>query len=296
MVILIAKKDFLEYLRDGRLYWAGGITALLLLAALAVGIQRQAEVNAARVVAQELSYQDWLQQDDKNPHDSAHQGLHVLKSEPSLSLIDPGIGPYVGAAIWLQSHVQGEVRFRPAQDATGLQRFGELSAAWILQILGPLFVIVLGFDALAGEREKGTLRQTLSMGVGRLPLMSGKILALGGCLGLLALPALVVATIAVVANAEGAALADSLLRLLLLVSGYAVYLGIYISLVLAVSALVPSSRLALVILLGIWIVTTMMMPRAASDLSRLWHEAPTRFDFVEELTSELGIAQQRAWR
>ena len=37
MILLIALKDLRERLRDGRLYWAGGIVAVLLLTALAVG-------------------------------------------------------------------------------------------------------------------------------------------------------------------------------------------------------------------------------------------------------------------
>ena len=43
MILLIAFKDLRERLRDGRLYWAGGIVAVLLLTALAVGYLHQQE-------------------------------------------------------------------------------------------------------------------------------------------------------------------------------------------------------------------------------------------------------------
>jgi ABC-2 type transport system permease protein len=171
MISVIARREFTEFVRDGRLFWAGGIMLLLVVTALGVGWQRQNHLHAERHAAQQLDYEDWLQQDERHPHDAAHQGMHVFKPEPPLSIIDPGIGPYVGSTIWLQAHRQSEVKFRPAQDATGLQRFGTFSAAWLVQILAPLLIIVFGFNSFAGERELGTLRQLMSLGVSSRALL-----------------------------------------------------------------------------------------------------------------------------
>lgn len=295
MIRLIARKDFLEFRRDGRLYWAGGVVVLLLLTALAVGSQRQHEVNAERILAQELDYHDWVHQDHRHPHDAAHQGMHVFKPEPALSMVDPGINPYAGATVWLQAHRQSEVKFRPAQDATGLQRFGDLSAAWVLQVLGPLLVIVLGFNAFAGEREQGTLRQTMSIGVAPRQLLWGKALAIAACLLVLMAPAAIASAIAVAAGAESGARFDGLLRLVWLGIGYAFYFGIFIFVVLAVSAASRSSRTALIILLGLWIAVVMMAPRMVSDFSRVLHPSPSKFDFSAELSEDLSAEYERAW-
>ena len=54
MIALIALKDLRERLRDGRLYWAGGIVALLLLAALAVGYAHQRNARVEQAAAQAL--------------------------------------------------------------------------------------------------------------------------------------------------------------------------------------------------------------------------------------------------
>jgi ABC-2 type transport system permease protein len=48
---------------------------------------------------------------------------------------------------------------------TSLQRFSPLSMAFGLQILVPLLIVLLAFSAFTGERERGTLRQLLSIGV-----------------------------------------------------------------------------------------------------------------------------------
>jgi hypothetical protein len=46
-----------------------------------------------------------------------------------------------------------------APTRSAVSRFGELSAAFTLQVLFPKLVIVVGFDVFAAERERGTLRQ-----------------------------------------------------------------------------------------------------------------------------------------
>lgn len=295
MLRLIAHREFTEFCRDGRLFWTGGIILVLLFTALAVNWQYQRTADAERVAAQTLDYDDWVNQKERHPHDAAHQGMHVFKPQSALSMLDPGIMPYVGSTLWLQAHRQSEVKFRPAQDATGLQRFGNLSPAWVIQMLGPLLVIILGFNAFAGEREQGTLRQTLSLGVSPYKLLWGKALALAIGLGLLLLPTLLFAMGMIIFTMSGSAMVDALWRILWLGLGYSVYLGIAIFVVLAVSAKTATSRMALAILLGLWIVTTMIAPRAISDASRIWHPSPTRYEFTANLDEDLGNETRKAW-
>jgi ABC-2 type transport system permease protein len=295
-ITLIAARDFREFVRDGRLLWTGSLTVVLLLTALAVGWQRQTALQAERVTAQALDYDDWLAQPARHPHDAAHQGMHVFKPEPPLSIIDPGVGPYVGSTVWLQTHRQSETKFRPAQDATGLQRFGALSGAWVLQVLVPLLVIILGFNAFAGEREQGTLRQVMSLGVSAKSLLAGKALALLSAITLLLLPAAVSGAAAALLQSDSSRLADSAARLLSLALGYAAYVGIWVFVVLAVSARVRTSRMALTALLGAWIASAVLLPRAISDLSDVSFPAPSRTEFNRALEADLDTAQRRVWR
>ncbi|MEW6139672.1 MAG: ABC transporter permease subunit [Thermodesulfobacteriota bacterium] len=295
MIRRIAWREFIEFIRDGRLPLVGGLFAVLLVVLLAVGWLQESNLNSERSAAQGMDYNDWLNQKNRHPHDAAHQGMHVFKPIPRLFLIDPGIDPFVGSTIWLRSHRQSEVKFRPAQDLTGLQRFGTLSAAWMLQILGPLFVIVLGFGALSGEREQGTLRQTLSLGVAPQQILWGKALALAGSLALLLLPALLLALTGAGSAIEQDRL-DLLIRLILLGVGYALYLGIAIFVTLAVSAVAPSSRISLVLLIGLWIASVIVAPRIAADLSKAWHPNPTGVEFNTRLDNDLEHRYRKVWK
>ena len=295
MIRLIARRELTELWRDGRLAGAGGLVALLVCAALAVGWQRQHEIAAERTAAQVLDYDDWVSQQERHPHDAAHQGMHVFKPEPALAIVDPGIEPYVGSTIWLQAHRQSELKFRPAQDATGLQRFGSLSAAWVLQVLGPLLVIVLGFNSIAWEREQGTLRQVLSLGVAPRQLFWGKAVALGGAVTTLLVPCFVLAAAAVL-YASSAAPVPALARLGWLAGAYALYFGIWVFVVLGVSARVRTSRASMTTLVALWIVTVVLAPRVIADLSRRWQPTPTRTEFEREMQHDLNEEYEHAWR
>lgn len=295
MVWLIACKDLRERLRDGRLYWAGGLVALLLLTALAVGASHQRGARAEQAAAQSSDYQDWLAQGARHPHDAAHQGMHAFKPDAALALVDPGINPYIGSTVWLQAHRQSEVKFRPAQDATGLQRFGDLSVGWILQVLGPLLVVVLGFNAFAGEREQGMLRQTLSLGVPPLRLLWGKALALAMALAVLLVPAALIAAAAVALFAGSGERLDALLRFAGLALGYALYLAIFVFATLGVSAASRSSRVAIAVLLALWIANAVVAPRVLSELSRALFPSPTRLAFNQALAADLKATSDKTW-
>lgn len=295
MIGLIAVKELRERLRDGRLLGAGGLVILLLFTALAVGHRHQREARAEQAAAQASDYRDWLAQGPRHPHDAAHQGMHAFKPEAALALIDAGINPYIGSTVWLQAHRQSEVKFRPAQDTPGLQRFGDLSVGWVLQVLGPLLVILLGFNAFAGEREQGILRQTLSLGVPPPRLLWGKALSLGLALGLLLLPAALVAAAAAVVGAPIGERLDSLARLTWMAVGYALYLGVFVFVTLGVSAMSATSRTAITLLLVVWIANTVIAPRLMSELSRLLHPSPTRLEFNQALGADLKATSDKIW-
>ncbi|MGY3484370.1 ABC-2 type transport system permease protein [Bradyrhizobium sp. USDA 4011] len=295
MFAIIAVKDLRELARDGRLLWGGGLVVVLMLVALAAGLNRQVQLNSERSAGQALDYDAWLHQGYRHPHDAAEQGMHVFKPEPSLTVFDPGIAPFVGSTVWLQAHRQSELKFRPAQDATGLQRFGELSPAWLLQVLVPLLIIVIGFNAVSGERERGTLRQLLSLGVPARSLLLGKAAALAGGIGALTAPVGIAFAVLIVARLPAGERLDVVCRIAWLALGYGLYLGFFVFLTLAVSALVSSSRAALVLLLSFWVAATLIAPRTASEAAILLYPTPSRLDFDNHLAHDVADAGRKAW-
>ena len=287
MIRRIAQKEMTEMVRDGRFRWAAAIVLLLLLVSLLMGAKNYRDIKRQHDLAQTETRDQWLHQPAKNPHSAAHYGIYAFKPKMLAAMLDRGVDPYVGQSVWLEAHKQNEFRFRPAQDSTAVQRFGELTAATVLQLLIPLLIILLAFSAFVGEREQGTLRQLLSMGVRQSDLVWGKALGVTGALGLLLVPATLIGATALVLTAENGLPTATLPRLAWMTLGYLLYFSIFIGLTLAVSAAARSSQMALVILLGFWIVNGLIAPRAITDVVRRVYATPSAFSFQQTIDREM---------
>lgn len=282
----IVRKEMTELVRDGRFRWAGGVVAVLLVASLLAGWKHHLEVQAQHETARRAERELWLNKGEMNPHGAAHYGVYAFKPRMPLAAVDRGIDPYVGVASYLEAHKQNAWKFKPAEDATEVQRLGELTAAATLQVLVPLLIVLLTFSAMAGEREAGTLRQLLALGVPRRSLVAGKVLGTAIPLALLLGPATLVGVFAIALNHGSGALLASGSRLALMAAAYLLYLAVWLAISLAVSARASSSRLALVTLIGFWFVTTLVAPRIVSDLARRAHPAPTAVDLAAAIEED----------
>ncbi len=290
MVTRIARKEFTEMLRDGRFRWAGAIVFALLLASIMMGAKHHREVKRQHDLAQAETRDQWLRQPAKNPHSAAHYGIYAFKPKMLPAMLDRGVEPFTGQAVWLEAHKQNEFKFRPAQDSTAVQRFGELTAATVMQLFIPLLIVLLSFSAFAGEREQGTLRQLLSLGVRKTDLAWGKALGIAGALGALIVPATIIGVVALAMtsdNGPAATMAASASRMAVMFASYLLYFGVFIGVSLAVSARAPSSRLALVALLAFWIVNGLIAPRAVADIARRVYPTPSAFAFQQAIDREM---------
>ncbi|MBW4698258.1 MAG: DUF3526 domain-containing protein [Aphanocapsa lilacina HA4352-LM1] len=287
MITRIARKEFTEMVRDGRFRVAAALVMALLVAALAAGWKHHVDSTAQRLTAERITRAQWLNQGARNPHSAAHYGVWAFRPQSPLASIDPGIEKYVGTAVWLEAHRQNEFRYKPASDATAAARFGELTAAVVLQLLLPLVIVLLSFGAFAAERDNGTLRQLLSLGVSRSDLALGKALGVASALAVLLVPATALGIAALALSAGTSGWGDGPLRLWLMGLGYLLYFGAFVGLSIAVSARARSAQLALVVLVGFWIVNGLVAPRAVADLARGAFPGPSSFAFTQAVREDI---------
>jgi len=201
-------------------------------------------------------------------------------------MLDRGIEPFVGTTVFLEAHRQNQAAFLPAQDATAMRRFGELTAATGLQLLAPLLIVLLTFGALAGERERGTLRQVLSLGVRPRDLVLGKALGLGAVVLALLCPVGVFGALALEAL-PGSEAHGRWARFAWLSFAYALYLAAMLASCLAVSAIMPTSRAALATLLVFWSINAILAPRLSTDIVQRLLPTPKLAEFENELQTAL---------
>ena len=297
MIGSIARKEFSEIVRDGRFKWTAGIMVLLLLTATLAGYQKYSGYMRIQQLAQGESNTQWLKQGDKNPHSAAHYGNYAFKPAGPLAFFDTGISNYAGTAIFLEAHKQNFAIGRPATDQSSVGRFGDLSGAMILQLLMPLLIIFLGFTAFAGERESGTLRQVMSMGVTNRQLLWGKALGVGTVVLIVVVPCVLVGTF-VLSMADLHIVGEGMgTRVAALSVGYLIYGGIFLFLTLAVSAWAKTARTALMVLIGFWAFAGFLAPKAASEISKAVHPSPAFGSWFSDMRSHQirGLDGESPW-
>lgn len=283
MIWQIARKELTEIRRDGRFFWTSAIIVVLLFIAMAVGGQRYGEDRDLRLAASAEDRAGWLNQGAKGPHTAGHYGVYAFKPATPLALFDPGYNDYTGTLQYLEAHKENQASYKPAADATALQRFGNLSGALVMQLLVPLLIILLCFGLVSGEREDGTLRQLMSIGVPRTRLIWGKALGVTIAIAIVLVPSIVIGGV-VAAVMSGTndphEMIDFPGKLLVLALSYVAFFAIFICISIAVSIRSRSSAVALTTLIGFWIVGGLLMPRVAADVSKIIYPTPSAFEIA----------------
>jgi ABC-2 type transport system permease protein len=257
----------------------------LLAAATLLSVWRQARQRDQQHHYQSLVREQWENQPDRHPHRVAHYGTFAFKPVGPLAAFDPGVESYAGRVQFLEAHRQNAANFAEAGSLSSAFRLGELSPAFLLHILLPLVVIVLGHRLLAGELETDRLRLLLSQPLGPRALLAGKAAGLGLALT----PFLLLSAIASVGGVGFTPAGEtSPWPRLMLVAGIALlHLGGWLVVTLWISSRAPTSARALGTLLALWVVGGIVLPRGAAALAAAWHPLPSKSEFDARLAAEV---------
>lgn len=295
MIKITLLKELKELFRDGRIR----ITSLIVLILLGTAIwisssqYKQAKANFESFTAHERAI--WENQGEKNPHSAAHYGTYAFKPEYPLGLLDQGIDKYTGTSIFLEAHKRNEAQYSPIADRTGLARFGELTPDFILLFIIPLLIILMGYNSYTKEEEQGTVLLLKSQGVKKHKLLLGKWLALFLPIATISLLLFLIAGLFFSNIKELENFSWTSLGVLLLV--YWGYYIVFINLTLLVSRLSQKSAIALVGMLGLWIVSCLLIPKVASNIADAKYPYPTRQQFITAIEKEKkeGLDGHNPW-
>lgn len=293
MIGAIARKELLVLRRDGRVLalvgLIGALALLALLTAWATHVKHEEQVRQSQ--AEDSAA--FLQQGAKPSHSAAHFGRMAYKPPAALAIFDPGAAPYLGQVIWLEAHRQDPAMFRPAEDAPELSRLADLSIAGVLMSQLPLLIFVMGHGVFAWERERGTLRQVVASGAGHGNIFAGKLIAVGGVGVCIALVVIAVATATAILTGEGDSTLDTISRATGLFIGFAVYACACAGIALLVSALTRTATASLLILLTLWAVSIVVMPRIAASAADVLHPTPDSGSFWTEASEAIQANRPR---
>lgn len=254
------------------------LLAMLALVSTLVSYHHMRGAEDYRARQQAAAQEAFDAQPDRHPHRVVHYGHFVYRLPSSLAAFDAGVDPFTGTSMFLEGHRQNTANFGDVMQSSVLVRFGQLTPAFVLQVLAPLVLAFLGHGLLAQERERGTLRQLMLQGASIRTIVTGKLAALLVVAGVFLLPA--VLGLAFMAAAPGAPVGIALALML----AYALYLGVWCVLIAGVSALIPRRRDALLALVAVWSLSVLLVPRVAPDV------AYAAFSLPDRLQTDVGIA------
>jgi ABC-2 type transport system permease protein len=284
----IALHEWRNAWRSKTVYLSAIVLGVALLSSLIISWQNAKTLNEERRKYQEIVQTNWVEQPDRHPHRSAHYGYFAFRPKSPLSFFDSGVDSYAGTSVFLEAHKQNTANFSEARHSNGLLRFGELNLALILQILVPLLIFFLGFSAVAGERESGTLRLMLSQGVSQREVLTGKTLGILSVILALLAPLLLLSLGLWLVLNEFKLSTDSWLRLGLLLFGFTIYFVVCSAIAVSVSAITKTSRSALITLIVIWIGFWIVLPRATQNIGAGIYPTPSKAQFDRLLEADLA--------
>ncbi len=282
-VIAIAKDEWLFMRRSKIALMAILMLILLVFISIFTAYEYQRSVNLERAHYQAHANHEFESQPDRHPHRVAHFGHFLFRPLDPLATFDSGVDTFTGNTIFLEAHRQNSANFGDVRQSSLLMRFGQLTPAFILQILAPLLLIFIGHAVVSREREHGTLRLLLSQGIDGSNFLAGKILALSGIALLIFLPAVTALLWITFSQNLSFALVG------LLTMAYMIWLLIWVLIVILVSSLFAHSRDALLVLLAIWSVSIILLPRIVPDI--VSKQLPLQTTFATNIAVEKDLSQ-----
>jgi ABC-type transport system involved in multi-copper enzyme maturation permease subunit len=256
----IIKKEILDNITTPKFVFTFLLCTVLILLSVFTGVSNYEAEKKEYTASVALNKENMETQRD---YQSLASGIRINKPPQVLGTIVNGIEEAVGrvAPVNIASDpnlVESKYESNPV-----FAVFGALDLMFIVKIVLSLFAILFTYDAIVGEKERGTLKLSLSNSVPRDRMILGK--AIGGYISLL-IPLLIPLLLSLIILLLAPDLAlnkEDWTRLLLIFLMFFLYLSVFFSLGLFISARTSRSSTSFLVLLFIWVVFVMVIPKAA---------------------------------
>jgi ABC-type transport system involved in multi-copper enzyme maturation permease subunit len=284
----IIKKEILDNITSPKFVFTFLLCAVLILLSVYTGVANYGAEKKEYTATVALNKKNMESQ--PNYSSLALPGIKISKPPQPLGAVVNGVEEAVGRVAPVNlvadpSLVESKYSSNPV-----FAVFGALDLMFIVKIVLSLFAILFTYDTIVGEKEKGTLKLALSNDVPRDRLILGK--AIGGYISLL-MPLLIplVLSLIILAVAPNLALSgQDWGRLFLIFLMFFLYLSVFFSLGLFVSARTSRSSTSFLVLLFIWVVFVMVIPKVAVITASKLEPTPS----VHEITAKKDAFFQQA--
>ena len=261
MLLNVIRKEILDTINSAKFVFTFLLCTILILLSVYTGINNYraelSEYNAA------IALNKKNLETQPNYQALAGLGTKITKPPQVLSTIISGIQEAVGRQANVNIAYDPSLVDSKYDSNPMLAIFGELDLTLIVKIVLSLLAILFTFDAIVGERERGTLKLTLSNRVPRDQLILGK--TIGGFISLmvpLVIP-FVIGLIMLLIFPNLSFTSEDWIRVGSIFILFLLYMSVFFTLGLFVSTITGRSSSSLFILLFIWVTFIFVIPKAA---------------------------------
>ena len=259
MMITLIRRELLDNLMTFRFAAAVFITLLLVVTATAVLIEdyeRRLESYNTSIETNQQKLRRW------QTYSPGMGRLYVDRPPNPLSLFNVGLDKRLGNKIRV-SH-----RFVPSlwdaemdsSDNSFLNIFSSIDIVFIFEVVLSLLALIFAYDALAGERERGTLRLVLTHPVRRGHILLAKYSSAMLCLLVPLLMSLLLAVILLTTSTSVSLSTDAFLCIGGIVLSSLVYLSVFYLIGLLISAVTRRTSTALMLSMFVWGFLVLVYP------------------------------------
>lgn len=287
MLKVIIEKEIRDILSSSKFVYTFIVCAILILLSFYTG---------AMNYKQSLAHWETAQTENLNSFEGMTDWMRVqenrifLTPQPLAALVN-GVSNDIGRTSNVRT--RGEINPEDSRynEEPVYAYFRFIDLEFIFSIVLALFAILLGYDAICGEKELGTLKLCLSNSVPRTKLLLGKFIGSFTILStslllVIAIGTLLLPLLGVNLNR------DEWFRFGLIIFAGLLYFGVFLALSIMVSSFTQKTSTAFLVLLIIWIGTTLILPRAAVLIAGRAVDVPT----VDEIGYQKAAFATERWK
>jgi ABC-type transport system involved in multi-copper enzyme maturation permease subunit len=276
----IIKKEILETIISAKFVFTFLLCAILILLSVYTGVSNYSADQKEFSAAVALNKKNL----ETQPSYLALSGLgtKINRAPQVLSAIASGVDEAVGRVATVNVAYDPNLVDSKYESNPIFSIFGALDLTFIVKIILSLFAILFTYDAIVGEKEKGTLKLTLSNKVPRDLLILGKVI--GGFISLLIplIIPLILSMLILLVYPNISITGQDWLRLLVMFLMFLLYLSVFFMLGLLVSARTSKSSTSFLVLLFIWVTLVTIIPKLAVVTAARLYPIPS----VHEITAK----------
>ncbi len=217
-------------------------------------------------------------------------GYKLDKPPVPLSIMADGLDTIAGKVVTVS--IVGE----PALEGAVLKSdpmygfFGTLDSVFIVKVVMSLLAILFAYDAISGERERGTLKLILSNSVPRASVIISKWVGSYISVVLPFIISLLIGLLIIISSPYIMFSGEDWVRLGLIVLVSLIYIWFFSVVALFVSVKTNKAATSIIVLLFVWVVFVLVIPKTTILLAKQIYKIPS----VQEIQGQKDAVTQQA--